>query len=376
MRKNIKFIIGVLVLLIMPVNIYAASDVASDLKIDVCTSTYQDKFGGVTGTTNFSSCMKAVCRNNRFTISYNNSSFISGICANGNTSPFRDPTKVKNGCLKYEYMTPCNEGAINYCSKIEYVDCSKRADGTSFGTTTTRRSTTKYRPTSPITQAPTTTTTTVAPGNTKLKSIVLSTGTIPFSPDTYNYTLTIDAIVNSIDVTALPQDSSSTVKVEGNTNLKDGSAITIIVTGKESNKSTYVINIKKKEKVTLSNNTKLKSLTIKDYPIDFNSRTNNYNLVIKDGVTSLQIDYVPEDSEATVMITGNDKLVSGSKITITVTAPDGSVGYYTLNITVKKKSNFLKILFIIVMIMAILVGGYYIYKKFIATRSEDKYEYE
>lgn len=99
-------------------------------------------------------------------------------------------------------------------------------------------------------------------------------------------------------------------------------------------------------------------------------------MTIPEGVNQLKIDYEAEDSASIVMISGNENLISGSKISISVTAPDGSVGYYTLNINVKKKSNFLKILFIMIIIMALIAGGFYVYKKFIASKQEEKYEYE
>ena len=38
--------------------------------------------------------------------------------------------------------------------------------------------------------------------------------------------------------------------------------------------------------------------------------------------------------------------------------------------------DIIKILFIIILILAILAGAYYLYKKFVGSKTGDKYEYE
>ena len=85
-----------------------------------------------------------------------------------------------------------------------------------------------------------------------------------------------------------------------------------------------------------------------------------------------------EDKNAKISdVSGNNNLKDGSKVVISVTAEDGvTVNKYNINIRVKKKSNFIKILFIIILIMALLAGAYYLYKKFVLSKSGDKYEYE
>ena len=362
----------IFIILLMPLNVWAIDSVYYGNSVTTCTNNYQDNTIYTSGSTTFSHCMKAVCTNSRYKINYIDSyKNVGVVCTNGNTNPYR--TVTKSGCSK----TYCGTGDVGdtyYCSQLEYVDCSKKSNGQSFTTTTT--STTTRASKRPITTTPVTETTTVAPSNTKLKSLTLSTGVISFSPDVYGYELTIESTINSIEVNAVPEDSNSTVSVTGNSNLVNGSEIVVTVSGQDGSKSEYKIKVTKKDMAVVSSNTKLKSLKIKDYSIPFNTRTNAYNLTINEGTDTLDIDAIAEDSAAIVMITGNENLKSGSKITISVTATDGTVGYYTININVKKKSNFIKILFIIILILALLAGGFYIYKKFIASKEGEKYEYE
>lgn len=371
--KKIKLIIVLffMMLLISPYKIPAASsnsDVGSYLSVSQCTSSkYQDNAISTSKDLYFSHCIKATCSGNRYQLEYYNKNK-SVRCTNGNNQPYYKLQKT--GCDQIEGAT-CNSGHVTYCSLIMYYDCSRVRNGNDFQTTT------ETTQTQPHTYAPTQTQpTTAAPSNTKLKSLSFSKGSINFKSDKYKYKMNLDTIVNSVEVTAIPVDEKSKVEYKGNTNLKDGSVITITVTGEDGSKSVYKVTVVKKEVVKLSSNTRLESLEVKDYNIPFNPRTTTYTLPISEGVTSLEVDAKPEDSSAVVTVSDNTNLKNGSKITVKVTAEDGSIGYYYINVTVKQKSNFIKILFIIIIILALGAGGFYIYKKFMASKEGEKYEYE
>ena len=260
-----------------------------------------------------------------------------------------------------------------------YYDCGRNSNGSSY-TTTTKKTTTKKRTTKTTTTTTNTTittasTTTAIVENPKLKYLNLSDGKITFDPNNYDYSITVDADVNNITVTAVPEDNNSRVEVKGNNNIVDGGIIFIFVTSDNGSVSEYKINVKKS--VKLSSNAHLKSLTVTEYSeLNFSSNINDYTIVIDEDVKTLNIDYKEEDDKATVIVQGNENLANGSKITITVSAEDGTVNYYYINILVKAKSNFLGILFIIILIIAVLAGGYYLYKKFVKSKEGDKYEYE
>ncbi len=368
MNKKTLLLIFLLGFILFPLRSFAAtqnSNVGYDLTKYQCTSQYQDSVISTSGGAYFSHCMEAKCSNMKYNISYYSKNKVN--CTNGNTDPYF--TRYKNGCNTYE-TSICNENEIKYCSIIMYYDCSKKSDGSSFVTTTTTKTTTKKTTTS------TTTTTKVEKSNTLLKSLTLSNGLVAFNSEIYEYNVNVDSTVSSIAVTAIPMDESSTVNVSGNTNIENGSVIKIIVAGTDGSSSEYKINVYKEERVVLSNNAKLKSLTVQNYNINFSSNINDYSLTIDESIKELSIDYEAEDKSSIVLINGNSNLSNNSKITISVTAQDGTVENYTITVYVKKKSNTIKILFIIILILAIVASGYYVYKKIFNKNEEDKYEYE
>ena len=207
-------------------------------------------------------------------------------------------------------------------------------------------------------------------------SITLSDGEIDFKEDVFEYSVNVDVNIDFIDVKVVPIDANNKVEINGNTNVVNGSIIVIKVIGSDNSSTEYKINVIKEEKTVLSSNSKLKSLKVDGYDLNFNSKVNNYTLYIDESVNELNIDYEAEDSKSTVLISGNNNLTEGSRVTVKVIAEDGTETDYSIDIKIKKKSNLLKILFIIILILSIVAGGYYIYKKVMNSKSGDKYEYE
>lgn len=372
MNRFIKYLL-ISVFFIMPSNVNATnlnSNVCSYKSGTTC-SNYQDNSIKATGLVYFSHRMVSECINGKVVVPKYISPEKKVTCSNGNTSP---QTKlIKSGCPTIGNV--CNTGNDLYCSVIISYDCNKTSSGASYFTTKKTSKTTKK--TSRITKTTTTTSiTTQKIINTKLKSLNITNGEISFNPDTYVYNIKVKSDVDFINVTAVAEDNTSKVTVEGNNNIQNGSVIKVIVTGSDNQTiSTYTINVEK-EVYVKSNNAKLKNLNIEGYAIGFNSKFNEYSLTIDKKVKSLNISYETEDEKATVNIIGNDNLSNGSQVTVLVTAEDGTENKYILNITQKKDSNFIKILFIIILILAILAGAYYLYKKFVGSKTGDKYEYE
>lgn len=91
------------------------------------------------------------------------------------------------------------------------------------------------------------------------------------------------------------------------------------------------------EKPEESNNKNLESITIEGgYTLspEFSADVTEYELTVGADVDSLQIEAVAEDDKAEVKITGNDNLLMGENtIGIEVTAEDGTVRTYTINVT-------------------------------------------
>ena len=378
--NKMKLVLMILfVFVLLPFNVNAANEYSNALyggTVSECTKSYQDKNISSNGIAYFSYCMKAVCENNyKYGINYYYSTSelkkydMIVKCTNGNSKPY--VVLHKNGCTNYN---SCNKiGDTKYCSTIWKYDCTRNSDGSLYGTkkTTTKKTTRKTVQTK-ITTTTTETTTVVA--SNKLQSLMISKGIIDFNNEVYEYNITIGEDDNFIDVNALPEDVNATVEVRNNDNLVDGSVIEIIVNAPNNESSIYRINVAKEKK--LSSNANLKSLNVTGYDLMFNNQTTTYTLLINEEDKVLDINYEVEDETATVRIDNNENLTSGSKITITIEAEDGTAKYYYIDIFVKAKSNAFGIVFIIIIILAVLAGAYYIYKKLISGKSGDKYEYE
>lgn len=82
--------------------------------------------------------------------------------------------------------------------------------------------------------------------NNKLESLEISNYQINFDPETTIYNLTIEN-ESSLDIIPNVQDSTSSVVVNGNENLKDGSVIKLVVTAVDGSTKEYIINISKNE---------------------------------------------------------------------------------------------------------------------------------
>lgn len=117
-----------------------------------------------------------------------------------------------------------------------------------------------------------------------------------------------------------------------------------------SNKVNNKTNTQTSVQSTLSNNAYLKEFRV-DIPgitPDFNKNTFNYALTVEESVNNLSVTAVPEDSKASVSISGNTNLNLGENtINVKVTAEDKkTIKTYTINVTkvqdVQKSNAFLQ----------------------------------
>lgn len=88
---------------------------------------------------------------------------------------------------------------------------------------------------------------------------------------------------------------------------------------------------------TYSKNNYLSSLKIAGYDINFNKDTLTYNLEVENDVRSIDISATKEDSKSTIKGTGKINLEEGiNSIKVTVTAQNGDVRTYNINVNVKE----------------------------------------
>lgn len=180
-----------------------------------------------------------------------------------------------------------------------------------------------------------------------LKKLDISgyTLTPTFKSNVNNYSMKVKNNITSLDVTAIPNNNKAKVVISGNKNWKEGNnTVTIKVTAEDGTVNTYIVNV---ERASSNNNTKtdtksndnyLKSLTVKsshEMEPSFNKNVNSYNIKVPYEVEKLDLSYITSNEKAKVEITGNENFKVGSvnTVEIKVTAEDGSVRIYSLNVT-------------------------------------------
>ncbi len=157
-----------------------------------------------------------------------------------------------------------------------------------------------------------------ASSDATLKGLTISNGTLTpaFSPNTTNYTATVDFSISSIAVTALKNHNGASVYVSGNDSLEEGdNAVTITVTAENGAKKIYTIKVTRGKNplstgvfLTLGEGLSAevaKTINESDVPKGFNVVTIKLN-----GVEVNAIKY-DENAKAAVYLLGNDKVKSG-----------------------------------------------------------------
>ena len=153
-----------------------------------------------------------------------------------------------------------------------------------------------------------------------IKGLSKGTATITVTP--------VDVSDTEYNLLTTPKSITITVKEEAKkptTNTDDN---------KKDNNKTDNNNKVEEEDALKSSDAKLKSLTVTGEDIDFNAKTTKYSLEVPYDTTSLTIKAVPNDSKATVSISGNkDFKVGENTVNIKVTAEDGTIKVYTITVT-------------------------------------------
>jgi len=157
-----------------------------------------------------------------------------------------------------------------------------------------------------------------------------------FNKNTTNYTITVDPSIKGLDVTALVNDPKATVSITGNTGWDSSTNnITIKVTAEDGTVKNYIVTVKRPgDTGSKSSNNFLKELNVKDSPINFNKNTNSYSINVPYEVDKLDLSAITDNAKAKVEIIGNKDFKVGetNTVEIRVTAEDGSIRIYTINV--------------------------------------------
>lgn len=167
-----------------------------------------------------------------------------------------------------------------------------------------------------------------------------------FKSNINTYSIKVKNNITGLDVTAIPNNDKAKVTISGNKNWKEGTnTVTIKVTAEDGSVNNYIINVERESSNSNKNNQTikssdnyLKSLTITsshEIKPSFNKNVTSYNITVPYEVDKLNLNAIPNDSKSKVEITGNENFKVGkvNTVEIKVTAEDGSVRLYSLNVT-------------------------------------------
>lgn len=176
--------------------------------------------------------------------------------------------------------------------------------------------------------------------NTNLKILRLEReGISPaFNPNEREYYLVVDSFVNNLNITAEPENTTSTVTITGNTDLKLGKNIITIKVETEDKKqsSEYKIYVTKTDNLETAN-ANLENLAVKEGSLspEFDTNITKYNVEVSDEVKKIELLAIAQSQKAIVDIVGDDvELKTGeNKILIEVKAEDGiTTKKYEINV--------------------------------------------
>ena len=182
-----------------------------------------------------------------------------------------------------------------------------------------------------------------------LKSLSASGYTLSpsFSPNTTSYTIKVPSGATTIKLEGAVNDSKAKVTGLGNITLTGNTTTASVkVTAEDGTTKTYIVKIEKEvepsETVKKDSDATLKSLSVSGYTLSptFKSNINTYSMKVKNNITSLNVTAIPNSSKAKVSISGNTGWKEGNNVvTIKVTAEDGAVNTYIVNINRESKNN-------------------------------------
>lgn len=168
-----------------------------------------------------------------------------------------------------------------------------------------------------------------------------------FDKNTTEYRLNVPYSVSRVAITGTAEDSKARVVGVGNVNLNADQDNTFTVTctaedGTTKKQYKVIIHREKAPEVPKSSDNNLKGLGVSGYDIapNFNKDTLEYNLTIPNDATEVIVNATPNDDKSQIKIEGNKDLkVGDNKVTVTVTAEDGSTKVYTINVKREEKKD-------------------------------------
>ncbi|MEI7419969.1 MAG: cadherin-like beta sandwich domain-containing protein, partial [Actinomycetes bacterium] len=154
-----------------------------------------------------------------------------------------------------------------------------------------------------------------------------------------NATVNVDNGTTSVTIIADPSDPGASVQVTGNSSLKTGNnTVTVAVTAANlTTVVTYTLTIKV---ATAPGDEFSNDTTLSTFKVDGSTVVDNQTVNIAQGRTSVSVEVVTNDVLSTAVTAGNTNLQPGANdVTVTVTADDGTVKVYHINVVVAVPSS-------------------------------------
>ena len=157
-----------------------------------------------------------------------------------------------------------------------------------------------------------------------------------FDKDKYNYIYHVENNVNTIQIIGVREDTTAKITGNGIYKLTDNDlTVKLTVTAEDGTTKVYTVVVTKKK----DSNANLQSLTINNGELvpPFDKDTTSYTVEVENYVDSITLNGIAESEKATVSGNQTYDLVEGTnKLSVTVTAEDGTIKTYFVNVTRKE----------------------------------------
>ncbi len=161
-----------------------------------------------------------------------------------------------------------------------------------------------------------------------------------FVPSKMEYSVDVPEDVDEVEVYAKAESASAKVTGTGKTKLNKGkNKIEVVVTSKDGNMNTYIINITRGEEDRIIDPTQgLKSLKVKDLELNpsFSTGIYEYKIKYKGEADKLDIETEATDSTYKVEIVGNENLKDGENIVTIIVSDSEGENVATYQICINK----------------------------------------
>ena len=174
-----------------------------------------------------------------------------------------------------------------------------------------------------------------------IKQMIVNNGIMSpeFTMENTTYDIVVDFEETELDLQVILNDEKASYEIIDNKLNVGSNSVKVLVTAENGDIKTYTLNVTRQEIVSAL----LKDIKIQNYEVSptFNSNVVEYDVLVDNEITSLNITPIPYDKNATVEIIGNENFIIGNnEVIIKVTSGDGKEeAEYTLNVTRQQYSN-------------------------------------